>query len=206
MSLTNRTAVYGPVRTVVWEGSGLTAAPYPDFGTDKRHQQSILGEVAYTLQMPRPVRYVLPLLLICGVSIAADPAASTQPAAPRTAHLVIHTADLRNHDGQLIFGVFKTADGFPNTEKKSVNWQVKPATSDGVFECDLPPGVYAASILHDENSNGDMDFNLAGVPTEGYGVTNNPKPRFRKAKFDEATFTLPASGAKLTISIQYKFY
>ena len=30
MSLTNRTAVYGPVRTVVWEGSGLTAAPYPD--------------------------------------------------------------------------------------------------------------------------------------------------------------------------------
>ena len=31
MSLTNRTAVYGPVRTVVWEGSGRKAAPYPDF-------------------------------------------------------------------------------------------------------------------------------------------------------------------------------
>jgi uncharacterized protein (DUF2141 family) len=153
--------------------------------------------------MPRLVRNVLPLLLVC---IAAGPPASTQPALAKTAHLVIHTADLRNHDGQLIFGVFKTGDGFPNTEKKSVNWQVKPATSDGVFECDLSPGVYAASILHDENGNGDMDFNLAGVPTEGYGVTNNPKPTFRKAKFDEATFTLPASGATLTISIQYKFY
>ena len=27
---TDRTAVYGPVRTVVWEGSGREARPYPD--------------------------------------------------------------------------------------------------------------------------------------------------------------------------------
>ncbi|WP_216674865.1 hypothetical protein, partial [Paraburkholderia elongata] len=26
-----RTAVYGPVRTVVWEGAGREACPYPDF-------------------------------------------------------------------------------------------------------------------------------------------------------------------------------
>ncbi len=30
-SLTSRTAVYGPVRTVVWEGAGREARPYPDF-------------------------------------------------------------------------------------------------------------------------------------------------------------------------------
>ena len=30
--LTNRTAVYGPVRTVVWEGIRREADPYPDFG------------------------------------------------------------------------------------------------------------------------------------------------------------------------------
>jgi hypothetical protein len=27
---TNRTAVYGPVPTVVWEGPGRKARPYPD--------------------------------------------------------------------------------------------------------------------------------------------------------------------------------
>ena len=27
-----RTAVYGPVRTVVWEEAGRKARPYPDFG------------------------------------------------------------------------------------------------------------------------------------------------------------------------------
>jgi hypothetical protein len=30
MSRSGRIAVYGPVRTVVWEGSGRKAAPYPD--------------------------------------------------------------------------------------------------------------------------------------------------------------------------------
>ena len=30
--ITNRTAVYGPVRTVVWEGSSRKARPYPDHG------------------------------------------------------------------------------------------------------------------------------------------------------------------------------
>ena len=29
---TDRTAVYGPVRTVVWEGPGRKARPYPDQG------------------------------------------------------------------------------------------------------------------------------------------------------------------------------
>ena len=29
--LTNRIAVYGPVRTVVWEGRGREASPYPDW-------------------------------------------------------------------------------------------------------------------------------------------------------------------------------
>jgi hypothetical protein len=30
--LIQRTAVYGPVRTVVWEGRSREAPPYPDFG------------------------------------------------------------------------------------------------------------------------------------------------------------------------------
>jgi uncharacterized protein (DUF2141 family) len=58
-------------------------------------------------------------------------------------------------------------------------------------------------VLHDENRSGDMDTGLAGIPLEGYGVTNNPKPAFRKATFQEATFALPPEGAELTINLQY---
>ena len=133
---------------------------------------------------------------------APSKAPATEPA--KLARLTITVKDIRNRKGQLIFGVFKSADGFPKVQGKSVDWQVKDvAGKTATFTADLPPGKYGASVLHDENRSGDMDKNLAGIPTEGYGVTNNPKPAFRAATFKEATFTLPPEGASLTISIQY---
>jgi uncharacterized protein (DUF2141 family) len=144
-----------------------------------------------------------------GGSPATTPAAATAPA-PATqadgATLTVTVKDLRNHKGALIFGVFKSADGFPNTEKKSVYWEVKDATENSVtFSCRLPPGKYAASVLHDENRSGEMDRGFGGLPQEGYGVTNNPKPKMRAATFNEATFTLPPEGKEMTISVQYQF-
>ena len=131
-------------------------------------------------------------------------APATAPDAPATAKLTVAVKDLRNRKGQLVFGVFKSADGFPRVEKKAVNWQAKAVDGKTVtFTADLPPGKYAGSVLHDENNSGGMDFNVANIPTEGYGVTNNPKPAFRAATFKEATFTLPAEGKSVTISVQY---
>jgi uncharacterized protein (DUF2141 family) len=130
---------------------------------------------------------------------------STTPAtASADAVLTVEVKDLRDRKGDLIFGVFSQADGFPDVQAKSVYWDVKPADADVVtFTTRLPPGHYAAGVLHDENRDGKMDLGLGGIPLEGYGVTNNPKPRFRKATFQEATFMLPPDGATMTISLEY---
>jgi uncharacterized protein (DUF2141 family) len=142
------------------------------------------------------------LALVIVTASAALPVAA--PAAEPRATLTVKVIDLRNHKGDLIFGVFKTAAGFPSVKAKAVDWQVKAADADSVtFTVDLPPGKYSASVLHDENRNGQIDRNALGIPVEGYGVTNNPKPKLRAATFEEARFTLPAEGAKLTISLQY---
>jgi uncharacterized protein (DUF2141 family) len=140
-------------------------------------------------------------ILFAFTCLAEDrPKPATQP----LTHLKVEVVDVRVKKGQLIYGVFKTADGFPRDQKKSVYWKVVPAdTNTVVFECDLPPGRYGASVLHDENGNGDMDTNLVGIPTEGYGVTNNPKPKYRAATFKESQFDLPAAGATMKISVQY---
>jgi uncharacterized protein (DUF2141 family) len=135
------------------------------------------------------------------------PVATTSPATvPADPTLSVTIKDLRNRKGQLIFGVFSQAEGFPNVEKKSVYWEVRDASSnDLTFVAHLPPGKYAASVLHDENRSGEMDRGFGGLPLEGYGVTNNPKPKRRAATFNEATFTLPPEGKELTISVQYQF-
>jgi uncharacterized protein (DUF2141 family) len=153
------------------------------------------------VRMDRANRWFVTSLLL--IATAAGPA--NRPAAPASARLTVRVVDLRNGNGDLVFGVFRSADGFPSERAKSVNWQVAPAAGGGVFTVDLPPGNYAASVLHDENRNGRIDTNFLGIPTEGYGVTNNPKPKRRAATFGEATFTLPPGGATLTLSVQYDF-
>lgn len=65
---TNRTAVYGPVRTVVWEGPGRKARPYPDHGCSSRSEAEPVeavepskirpgrGEGNHVLRLPPPLR------------------------------------------------------------------------------------------------------------------------------------------------------
>src|SRR5712672_862186 len=46
VSVTSRTAVYGPVRTVVWEGRSREAPPYPDLWHET-DMPKYLGDVRY---------------------------------------------------------------------------------------------------------------------------------------------------------------
>ena len=51
----------------------------------------------------------------------------------------------------------------------------------------VQPGTYAIMVLHDENDNKRMDFEVNGMPKENYGMSNNPvsygPPQFTDAEF-----------------------
>lgn len=66
-----------------------------------------------------------------------------------------------------------------------------------VFE-GLAPGDYAIRLMHDENGNGKLDQNLVGMPTEGYGFSNNPRV-MRAATFEEARFSVPEADKSIQI-------
>ena len=118
--------------------------------------------------------------------------------------LTVRVVDLRNKKGHLRLGVFDRSAGFPGERGNALLWKSVPADSDHrSFSLELPRGQYAVVVLHDENGNKKLDTNLIGIPKEGYGVSNNPKPKRRAATFQEARFTLPPGGASMTVSIQY---
>lgn len=52
---------------------------------------------------------------------------------------------------------------------------------------EVPAGTYALMAYHDENGNGKLDLRFGMIPTEGYGLSNNPKvmgpPSFEDSQF-----------------------
>jgi uncharacterized protein (DUF2141 family) len=70
-----------------------------------------------------------------------------------------------------------------------------------VLKFDLPAGEYAVQVLHDENDNGKLDTNFMGMPTEGYGFSNNPQV-MRRAHFDEAKFPLGEAAASIVVRLR----
>lgn len=67
----------------------------------------------------------------------------------------------------------------------------------------LPARTYAISVYQDENSNGEIDYNVFGAPTEGYGASNNRLPATSAANFDDSSFDV-AVGQIVTLDIKMK--
>jgi uncharacterized protein (DUF2141 family) len=134
-------------------------------------------------------------------NLAAAPGAIDRPAV-----LKVHVEGLRNRRGDLRLGVFDSAAGFPRERGSAMFWRsIGAAADEKTFEVELPPGRYAIVVLHDENSNKKLDTNFIGVPREGHGVSNNPKPKRRAATYREAAFDLDRNGAEVTVSMQYNY-
>ncbi len=68
---------------------------------------------------------------------------------------------------------------------------------------DLPAGVYAVSVFHDENMTQKLDKNFVGVPKEGYGASNNPKKKMGPPNFGETKFQLRGTEQFLEIKLMY---
>jgi uncharacterized protein (DUF2141 family) len=78
---------------------------------------------------------------------------------------------------------------------------INSSTLKVIFK-NIPKGVYAISLFHDKNGNGELDRNLFGVPTEGYGFSNNIRHMFRGANFEESKFELNED-REIVINIGY---
>src|SRR3954452_20245550 len=66
---------------------------------------------------PTPVPATVPAAVT--VAAGASPPATAPSTRQSLARLTIRVSGLRNQNGKLVFGVFTSADGFPNVEGKS---------------------------------------------------------------------------------------
>lgn len=117
--------------------------------------------------------------------------------------IVVNLKNIRDDSGMLRASLYREAETF-RKEDKALQVIVVPAVKGAarlVFN-GVPPGRYAIMSYHDENADGKLNLRLGMFPTEGYGLSNNPKV-FGPPKFADSAFEHPDPDTPVNISISY---
>ncbi len=109
-----------------------------------------------------------------------------------TYSLTVKVANLKNSTGVVQFSLYNKDGTIPDQYFKKYYKQMKMTISQNsatVTFKNIPKGVYAVNIHHDEDKDGVIDKGWF-LPIEGIGFSNlksiNPmnRPSFKKAKFE----------------------
>ena len=124
---------------------------------------------------------------------------------------------VRSYAGALMIGLYDNAVRFKNgivtathigllkDKGRLVGVTMRARTgSQSVGFRQLPPGPYAVIVFHDENDNGILDEDLLGIPTEGYGFSNNATGFFSAPSFDAAAVTVGTLDMNISITLIYQ--
>lgn len=118
----------------------------------------------------------------------------------------VQILNIRNSVGTIACALFKSPEGFPIEFLRSATnvmvIKIRKSQARCDFE-DIPPGMYAMAVIHDENMNGKLETNWMGIPTEGYGFSNDAKGLVGAPSFSAASFPYDGGNLDLTMSLHY---
>lgn len=113
--------------------------------------------------------------------------------------------NIRNQDGWITIGInHENPDAFPRDADTQLQFE-KKGMKDGSLTVqvpDQPYGLYAISVLDDENRDLEIDM-FMGIPREGFGFSANPPFKLRAPRFDECSFEVKQPLTKISIELRY---
>lgn len=118
----------------------------------------------------------------------------------------VQVLNIRNSTGTVDCALFDAPEGFPTEVLHSATNIMVIKVRQTQARCsfaDIPPGLYALAVVHDENMNGKLDTNWLGIPTEGYGFSNDPKSLLGAPSFAAASFAYDGRTLEMTIRLKY---
>ena len=125
----------------------------------------------------------------------------------QTATLKVDINNIQNTKGTIRVALYNSPVGFPRDNEAVIEEQVINNISNktnSVYFRNLPYGNYAISLFHDENNNEAMDYNLIGIPKEGYGFSNNVKPQLKAPSFNDTKVKVNCSYTSIKIDVIYR--
>jgi uncharacterized protein (DUF2141 family) len=118
------------------------------------------------------------------------------------ADLTVVVKNVKPDSGPVIVALYDKPAGFPVPEKRLAvqRAEAKGATVLLTFK-DAGTGKYALAAYQDENRNGKLDKNFLGVPSEGYGFSNDAQGTMGPPSFEAASFN-PALTPRIVINLR----
>lgn len=103
--------------------------------------------------------------------------------------ITVQFSDIKPVQGKIYVGLYNSEGTFMKTDKhfRECITPVNGSTVTCILE-NVPNGRYAISVFHDENSNGELDTGMFGIPKEGYGFSNNARGTFGPPSFEDSSF------------------
>lgn len=148
----------------------------------------------------------LPASLVgCGVFALSvvSPTVSAQSPCPG---IHVDVPNIANSDGAVACALFSSPEGFPDQFMRFAERIVMTRVRGEEAGCDfldVEPGSYALAVIHDANLNGELDTNLLGMPSEGYGFSSGAEAAFSAPSFSDARFQYDGQRLDLTIMLNY---
>jgi uncharacterized protein (DUF2141 family) len=167
------------------------------------NRKSALASTVKDPEMGVPIRVLCVALFAVLVSANLPAIAFAQSSCPG---IHVKILNIRNSTGGVACALFESPVGFPTEFLHSATNIMIIKVRDTKARCDfedIPPGTYSLAVIHDENMNGKLDTNWLGVPTEGYGFSNDAKALLGAPSFSVASFPYDGRNLDLTISLHY---
>jgi uncharacterized protein (DUF2141 family) len=142
-------------------------------------------------------------VLVLGTVAAGVPSASAQLSL--RGDLTVAVEALESQSGNVCFKLFAGSQGFPNDDDSAVLKQCVPIEEIPLtmtFD-DLAFGNYALAVYHDANEDGVMNRNALGMPSEGYGFSNDAPATTGPAQFQDAMFLIAGSETTIQLTMRY---
>jgi uncharacterized protein (DUF2141 family) len=146
-----------------------------------------------------------PLLALCAALVSANFPVISLAQTPCPG-IQVKILNIRNSTGAVACALFESPAGFPYDFLHSATNIMMIKIKDTQARCDfadIPPGRYALAVIHDENMNGKLDANRFGIPTEGYGFSNDATALLSAPSFRAASFPYDGQNVALTITLNY---
>ncbi len=148
------------------------------------------------------------LLVFSAAALALAPVAWSQtppPPAPVPAIISVVTG-LRSDYGTVRIGLYDAPGRWPNDGQSARGCDARVRGRRATCEiANVAPGTYAIALTHDENNNNRFDQGFLGWPLEGFGFSNNVRPRMLGPPSWESARFVYAGGAPLTVTMSAQY-